>query len=163
MDLIEHILITFFSRSANTLKIAELIKIEVGGTLHEILPQETYPLDNNAVVEQAKQEIRTGFKPPLKSNFEDIASYNLIFVGSPIWWGTMAPPVATFLSDIDFSGKTILPFCTHGGGGSGQFEEDIARLCSHSHILSGLSIYRRDMEKAQSEVNAWLRRVELIQ
>jgi len=157
----EHILIPYFSRSKNTLKIAELIKFEVSGTLHEIRPQKPYPPDNNVVVEQAKQEIRTGYEPPLKSMIEDITSYDLLFLGSPIWWGTMAPPVATFLSDNDLAGKTILPFCTHGGGGSGKFEVDIARLCPYSNVLGGLSVYKPDIEKAHSEVTAWIRGAEL--
>ena len=158
----EHILIPYFSRSGNTLKIAELIKFEVGGTLHEIRPEKPYPPDNNVTVEQAKQEIRTGYAPPLISIIKDIASYGLLFLGSPIWWGTMAPPVATFLSDNDLTGKTILPFCTHGGGGSGQFEADIARLCPHSNVLGGLSVYKRDIEKVHSEVTAWIRGAELL-
>jgi flavodoxin len=155
-------LISYYSRSGNTLIIAELIRKEVSGILHEIRPEKPYPPDNGVVVEQAKKEIRKGYKPPLKSTIENIAMYELLFVGSPIWWGTMAPPVLTFLSDNDFTGKTILPFCTHGGGGSGQYEEDIASHCPHSKILSGLSIYRRDMEKAQSEVASWLKKLELL-
>lgn len=155
------ILITYYSRSGNTLKIAELIKLEIGGTLHEIHPQKPYPPDNNVIVEQAKQEIRTGYKPPLKSMIETIDLYDVIYIGSPIWWGTMAPPMASFLSKNTFSDKTILPFCTHGGGGSGTFENDIARLCPHAKVISGFSINKRDIEKAQSEIITWLGGAEL--
>lgn len=68
-------------------------------------------------------------------------SYNVIFLGYPNWWGTMPMPVFTFLGEYDFSGKTIVPFCTHEGSGSGRSEKDIAKLCPKATILKGLAIH----------------------
>jgi len=152
----EHILVVYFSRSGNTREIANLIHQEVGGTIHEIQPEVPYPDSYNAVLDQAKKEIQAGYKPALQSTVDRIESYDTIFVGSPNWWSTIAPPVATFLSEYDLSGKTIVPFCTHGGGGLGRIGQDIAKLCPQSTILSSLEIYGSGTGNAQAEVSAWL-------
>jgi flavodoxin len=155
----EQLLIVYFSHSGNTRKIANLIHREVGGAIHEIQPKVPYPNSYNAVVDQAKQEIQAGYKPALQSTLDHIESYDTIFVGSPNWWSTIAPPVATFLSEYDLSGKTIVPFCTHGGGGLGRIGRDIARLCPRSTVLSCLGIYGSGTRNAQAEVSAWLSQV----
>jgi flavodoxin len=152
----EPILIAYFSRSGNTRRIANLVQQEVGGTLHEIQVTAPYPASYNAVVEQAKKEIQAGHKPALRSTLDDIESYDTVFVGSPNWWNTIAPPVATFLSEYDLSGKTIVPFCTHGGGGLGRIGRDIAKLCPQSTVLSSFEIYGSGRGNAQAKVSAWL-------
>jgi len=153
--------VVYFSHSGNTREIANLIHREVGGTIHQILPEVPYPDSYNAVVDQAKKEIQAGHKPALQSTFDHIESYDTIFVGSPNWWSTIAPPVATFLSEYDLAGKTIIPFCTHGGGGLGRIEHDIAKLCPQSTILSSLEIYGSGTGNAQAKVSAWLRKIGL--
>jgi flavodoxin len=160
-NMTEHILIVYFSRSGNTRKIATLIQQEVSGTLHEIQAKVPYPPAYNAVVEQAKKEIQAGYKPALRSTLEHIEAYDTIFVGSPNWWSTIAPPVATFLSEYDLSGKTIVPFCTHGGGGLGRIAQDIAKLCPQSTVMSSFEVYGSGSGNVQAEVSAWLRRVGL--
>ncbi|MDI3543102.1 MAG: hypothetical protein PWP57_705, partial [Candidatus Atribacteria bacterium] len=94
-----NILIAYYSRSGNTRKLAQLIHQKVGGTVHEIQPEVPYPASYNATVEQAKKEIQAGFRPPLKSRIEHIEAYDTIFIGSPNWWSTIAPPIATFLEE----------------------------------------------------------------
>jgi len=158
----EGILIAYFSRSGNTRKIANLIHKEVGGTLHEIRPAMPYPNSYNAVVEQAKEEIRAGYQPPLHTTLDLTLSFNTVFVGSPNWWGTIAPPVASFLSGVYLSGKRIAPFCTHDGGGLGRIESDITKLCPRSTILTSLKIYGSGTGNAQAEVSAWLRRIGIL-
>jgi flavodoxin len=155
----EHTLIVYFSRSGNTRRIANLIHQEVGGTIHEIQPEVPYPASYDAVVEQAKKEIQAEYKPALQSTVDDIDSYDTVFIGSPNWWSTIAPPVATFLSEYLWSGKTIVPFCTDGGGGLGRIPMEIARLCPQSTILGGFEIYGRGTGNAQARVSAWLRKI----
>ena len=157
----EHILIAYYSRSGNTQKIADIIQQQTGGTLHQIEPVTPYPKSYNAVVDQAKVEIRAGFQPEINSTIETIDSYETIFIGSPNWWNTIAPPVATFLSNHDLSAKTIIPFCTHGGGGLGRISQDIARLCPQSILLDSLEIYGSRTGNAQAKVNSWLRELGL--
>jgi flavodoxin len=155
-------LIAYFTRSGNTRRIANLIQQEVGATLHQIQPEVPYPSAYDAVVEQAKVEIQAGYRPALRSTLDDIESYDTVFVGSPNWWNTIAPPVATFLSEYDLSGKTIVPFCTHGGGGLGRIGRDIAELCPHSTVLSSLEIYGSGRGNAQARVSAWLSELGVI-
>jgi flavodoxin len=153
-------LIVYYSRSGNTRRIANLIHQQVGGTLHEIQPEEPYPGSYNATVDQAKKEIQAGYKPALRSTLDDIESYDTVFVGSPNWWDTIAPPVATFLSEYDLSGKTIVPFCTHGGGGLGRIGQDIAKQSPQSTVLSSFEIYGSGGGNAQVKVSAWLRDIK---
>lgn len=156
----QNVLIAYYSRSGNTRKIANLIHAAVGGSvLHEIIPEEPYPNAYNMTLDRAKNEIRRGVKPPLQSKLEQFEAYDLIFVGSPNWWSTIAPPVATFFSEYDFSGKTIAPFCTHGGGGLGRVVEDIAKLCTQSTLLPSLTIYGSGGADAQAKVRAWLEEI----
>ncbi|MDX9953402.1 MAG: flavodoxin [Anaerolineae bacterium] len=150
------VLIVYFSRSGNTRAIANLIQQEVGGTLFELQPATAYPPAYNTVVEQAKREIRAGFRPPLRSLPEALAAAT-IFVGTPNWWDTLAPPVATFLTAYDLAGKTIAPFCTHGGGGAGKIPQDLARLCPGATVLEHLALYGSGGAGARAEVSAWLR------
>jgi flavodoxin len=149
-------LIVYYSRSGNTRKIADLIQQEVGGILHEIEPETLYPESYDATVDQAKREIQAGYKPALRSDLDSVEAYDTVFVGSPNWWNTIAPPVATFLSQHDLSGKRIVPFCTHGGGGLGRVAQDIARLCPESTVLRSFYTYGRGGVDAQARVSAWL-------
>jgi flavodoxin len=151
------ILIVYYSLSGNTKKLAESIKEKVGGVLHEVQPQTPYPSEYNAVTEQAKQEIKNKFCPALKSKVNDMESYDTIFVGSPNWWNTIAPPLSTFLREHNLSGKKILPFCTHGGGGVGNIEKDISKLCPKSEMKLGLSVYGSKINDAQIE--QWIKNI----
>ena len=155
----EHILIAYFTRTGNTREIAQLIQRAVGGVIHELQTQVPYPPSYDAVVDQAGQEIKAGFKPALQSTLDQIDSYDTIFVGSPNWWSTIAPPVATFLSQYDWAGKTIVPFCTHGGGGLARIAQDIARLCPHSTVLSSFAVYESETKNAQARLSDWLRQI----
>ncbi|MEJ2735906.1 MAG: flavodoxin [Anaerolineae bacterium] len=100
-------LIVYYSRSGNTRRIAMLVHQEMGGTLHEIEPEAPYPRSYDATVDQAKKEIEAGHRPALESTLDSVESYNTIFVGSPNWWSTIAPPVASFLSECDMSEKIM--------------------------------------------------------
>jgi flavodoxin len=156
------ILVAYFSHSGNTRVIANQIRESVGGDIFEIVAVDPYPGDYDAVVEQARKELREEFRPKLKTKVENVESYNVVFVGYPIWWGTIPMPVATFLSEYDFSGKTIVPFCTHAGSGLGRSVTDIKEFCPQSTILDGLAVWGRDVKNAQSEVYEWLRKIKII-
>lgn len=151
------ILIAYYTRSGNTRKIAELIQAEVGGTLFEITPQVPYPASYNAVVAQAKKEIRAAYKPALQSKIDNIRAYDTVFIGSPNWWSTLAPPVASLLFEYDLSGKTVVPFCTHGGGGKARVLEDMAKMCPDASVFPGLSVYGDT--GTRSQISAWLKEI----
>lgn len=155
----DKILVIYYSHSGNTREIAHQIHQMVGGDIMEIQPVEPYPDDYNKVVKQAKAELNSGYKPPLKTKVENIGSYDVIFLGSPNWCQTIAPPVQSFLSQTDLSGKTIVPFITHGGGGSGRSVADIAALCQESTILDALVVQGgKSGKKASTE---WFSKFEI--
>jgi flavodoxin len=158
-----NILVAYFSHSGNTRVIANQIRESIDGDIFEIVTVDPYPSDYDAVVEQARKELREEYRPKLNTKAENMESYNVVFVGYPIWWGTIPMPVATFLSEYDFSGKTIVPFCTHEGSRLGRSVTDIKELCPQSTILDGLAVRGRDVKNAQNEVSEWLRELELIE
>jgi flavodoxin len=148
-------LIAYYSWSGNTRKIAELIQRETGGALFEIEPVHPYTTDYAAAVAQAKEEIKSGFRPELKA-LPKITSYSMIFLGTPIWWHTMAPPLATFIDYLDLSGKTVVPFHTHGGGGGGSFENDIVQMCPSSTVTEGFGAYNGGDSATIEQIRTWL-------
>jgi flavodoxin len=156
------ILVTYFSHSGNTREIALQIKEATGADVFEIVPVHPYPTNYNAVVAQAEQELKADYRPKLKSAVSNIASYDVIFVGSPNWWSAIAPLVMTFLSSHDFSGKTIVPFITHEGSGLGRSVRDVKRLAPGATVLEGQSFRGHDVKDAQNDVLKWLREIKLL-
>jgi flavodoxin len=152
-------LTAYFSHSGNTREIAHQIHETVGGDVFEIVSVHPYPDDYNEVVEQARKELKKGYRPSLKTKVENMDSYNVVFIGYPNWWGTMPMPVFTFLEEYNFSGKTIAPFCTHEGSGMGRSVADIKKMCPQSTVLEGLTIRGGDVKNAQDEVSGWLREI----
>lgn len=157
------ILIAYYSWGGNTRKIAETIAEVSGGTLFEIIPQTPYTDDYNAVVEQGKREINEGFLPPLKESVANMDSYDIILVGSPNWWSTLAPPLATFLSEHDFSGKTVVPFCTHGGGGRARVLSDIEKKVNAATFLEGFDVYNAGTPRTKNDIADWLKNIGITE
>jgi flavodoxin len=143
----------------NTEVVAKIIKEIMGGDLFRIEAVKTYPVDYTEATEVAQQELRANARPKLTGHPENMASYNVIFLGYPNWWGTMPMPVFTFLEEYDLSGKTIVPFCTHEGSSMGRSVTDIKKLCTRSNILDGLAIRGGDAKNAKNEVSAWLSKI----
>ena len=152
-------LIIYYSHSGNTRELANLIHKKIGGDTVEIQTVEPYPDEYDAVTKQAKEELNSGFKPALKTKIENIGSYDVIFVGSPNWWSTIAAPVKAFLSGYDLSGKNIAPFITHGGGGVGRSVTDIMALCPSSTVLDGLAVWGTRVNTSRNDVAEWLRKL----
>lgn len=150
------ILIAYYSYSGNTEIIAKQIQTMTGGDIYRIVPKNEYPKDYNAVVNQAKDEIKNNFKPELISILDSLYKYDVIFVGSPNWWSTFAPPVATFLTSYKFEGKIIIPFITHEGSGLGIVENDLRKLCPNSKFYQGLAIRGSNVNKSEDVVLKWL-------
>lgn len=152
-------LVVYFSRSGNTREVAWTIAKITGADLFEIIPAKPYPSAFQDVLDQAKKEITAGFMPELKSDIGSVDPFDVIFIGSPNWWGTIAPPVSTFLSAHDLSGKTLVPFVTHEGSKMGHAEQDIKKLCPSAIVPEGLPVRGQKAQKAQKEVEMWLRKI----
>jgi flavodoxin len=127
----------------------------------ELQTVEPYPEDYEEVKKRAMQQMNSGLKPELKTKIRKIGSYDVIFVGTPIWWGTISAPVKSFLSEYDVSGKTIVPFITHQGSFLGRSVSDIAVLCRHSTLLDGLAVWGKNAKTAQNDTSAWVRRLKV--
>lgn len=151
----DKILIACYSWGGNTRTAAEMIRQATGGTLFEIKPAKPYPTEYRRCTEVAKQEINAGFRPELAAEI-DLKKYDVIFVGSPNWWGTMAPPVATFLTTHDLKGKTVIPFFTHGGGGMQRCEADVRKLCGKSNVLKAATFSGGSIRSAGEAMKKWL-------
>ena len=119
---------------------AEDIALITDGKLRELKPQKPYSFSYNTAVKEARHEIENEYCPPLAEGAESVGDAEVIFIGSPNWLKTFAPPVLTFLKTVDLSGKTIIPFCTHGGGGFGRMIENYKNECKNSIIKEGLAL-----------------------
>lgn len=147
------ILIVYYSLFKTTESLALEIAIQTGGTIRELIPEKNYSFDYNTAAKEVRNQIARGFCPELISGNESIEEYQTVFIGTPNWFKTVAPPVMSFLKRHDFTGKTVIPFCTHGGGGFCQIENDIARECPKSIILPGIAV---NGTASTEEVTKWL-------
>ena len=168
-------LIVYLSRTNNTMAVAEIIHENVGGKLVALELENPYPEDYKATVAQVVRENETGFLPPLKTKNDTIETYDVVFVGFPTWGMQIPPPMKSFLTQYDLSGKTVVPFNTNAGYGIGSSFDTVKELCKNSNVLEGISIrggIERDgilfvMEgerekQAQVEVKSWLTKIEMV-
>lgn len=156
------ILIAYFSKTGNTREVANQIHANVGGDMFEIKTVDPYPADYKATVDQAKREQENNYRPKLTATVQNMDSYDVIFLGYPNWWRTMPMAVFSFLEGYNFSGKTIIPFCTHEGSRLGRSVSDLRQLCPQATILDGLAIQGSSAKNAQNDVATWLRQIGII-
>lgn len=150
------ILVVYFSRSGNTRVIASVIHRGLNTDLFEIEPAAPYPEDYFQTVAQASDERERDIKPALKRSLADIAPYQTIFLGFPIWGTTVPPVVRTFLSQHDFTGKTLIPFITHGGYRAGDSETVLARLAPGAKHEKPLTMECDQERRTTETVTRWL-------
>ncbi|MDR2386414.1 MAG: flavodoxin [Deltaproteobacteria bacterium] len=153
------VLVAYFSWSGNTRGIAQQIQEQTGGDIFEIVPAKAYSSNYNTVLDEALRDQRAQARPALKDQVQNLAQYEVIYLGYPNWWASIPMPIATFLESYDFSGKTIIPFCSHGGGRLGQSQAAIAKLSPNSKILEGLSVHYGGGSSLKSDITAWLKKI----
>jgi len=147
-------------RQGTTELIARMIANETNGDLHLIETEESYPADFNDVVDQNHQESADGTRPNLTSRV-DMDSYDVIFIGYPVWASTTPTPVLSFLESYDLSGKTVIPFCTHDGYGAGSSYSAVSRASSGATVEIGFAVEASDVPSSQSDVKNWLDSLDL--
>lgn len=154
-------LIAFFSKTNNTRSIAEHIQARIGGDLFHVDTKKPYPADYHETTRVARAEQDNNERPELAATIsaEDMKNYDVVFIGYPSWWGTMPMAMFTFLEQHDFSGKTIIPFCTHEGSGLGRGPSDIAKLVPGATLKEGLAVRGGSVGTAQNDVEQWLRQL----
>lgn len=132
--------------------VARMIQTEVGGNLHTIITAEPYPADFDEVVaENHSENSRT-----ISSAVEDMERYDTVFIGYPVWATTLPQAVRTFLTSYDFTGKTVIPFCTHDGYGAGSSFSTVAELAAGANTLEGLAIHAPEVTEARDTIKQWL-------
>lgn len=127
-----------------------------GGDLFLIRTEESYPSDYRETTNAASTEQADNARPALASHVENMDQYNTVVLIYPNWWGTLPMPLYTFLEEYDFTGKNILPLCTHEGSRMGSSESAIAKICPDAIILEGLAIRGSAASSAQSDVERWI-------
>lgn len=153
------VLVVYFSHTGNTRTIAGYIHDAVKSDLVEIKTADTYTDDYDALLAQIREEVASEYCPPLTTKIEDIASYDVVLVGYPIWVETAAPPIRTFLTTHDLAGKTVVPFCTSGTSSAEASYRLVRSLCSQSTVLEGIQIRRGTYDAAYDRVVAWLQKL----
>ncbi|MBR4206695.1 MAG: NAD(P)H-dependent oxidoreductase [Clostridia bacterium] len=149
-------LVAFFSASGVTAKAAEKLADAVGADLFEIEPQTPYTkADLNWMNKNSRSSLemkdRTS-RPPIRTKVENMEQYEVIFVGFPVWWYREPSIIDTFMESYDFSGKTVVPFCTSGGSGLGDTAKNLSRLAPGANIKEGKRMTRREKPE---EMKVW--------
>lgn len=150
------VLIAYFSWGGNTKGIAEEIQSQTGADLFEITMVNPYSSDYNTVLDEAQRDQNAQARPKLATHVKNMDEYDIVMIGYPNWWASIPMPVASFLEEYDFSDKTILPFCSHGGGRFGQSLTAIAKLTPDAAIGEALSIHYAGGSKLSDDVSEWL-------
>lgn len=159
-------LVVYFScTSGNTKRIAERVAREKAADIARIETVVPYTGNYDAIVEQGRREVEEGFKPELKPFSADLSKYDILIVGTPTWWYTMAPAVRTFLEDNDFSGKTVVPYMTNGGW-PGSVIDDMRKVLRSrgARVVQPMEIQFDStggsrMVTKLSEVDGWIDRI----
>jgi len=150
-------LVLFYSQTSNTKAVATEIATRIGADIEEIVPVELYDGDFQATIERGKKELDEGVYPEIQPLKADIANYDVIFIGYPIWFGTYAPPVATWLNQVDLSGKKVVPFCTFGSGGLDSSIKDLAEAEPEAEIFPGYGVRAARLEAMPKEIDQFLK------
>lgn len=147
------------TRRGTTEIVARYIQTAVGGDLHLIETSAPYPTEFDDVRDQNHTEQAAGTLPALKNRIENMGQYDVIFIGYPNWALDVPQAILSFLSAYDFSGKTVVPFCTHAGYGAGSSYRSVQNAASDANVLDGIAIKDSEVLSAESQVQSWLERI----
>lgn len=136
--------------------VAEEIQAHTGADLFEIELVNPYSTDYNTVLDQAQHDQNIQARPELSNHVENFEQYDTILLGYPNWWASIPMPIASFLEEYDFAGKTIIPFCSHGGGRFGQSLTAITKLAPDAVMGEPLSIHYSGGSSLSDDVEEWL-------
>ena len=156
-------LIVFYSHTGNAKFVSEQIQALTDADVFELKPVDPYPEDVNATHERARKEQEAGHLPAFVGSIDNFADYDIIFLGSPNWFGTLSLPVFSFLKAYDLSGKTIVPFITFGGGGLMNTIDDLKTLAPDATILEALGVSRDNIKNSMPEIKQWLERTGILE
>ncbi len=144
-----------FIETGNTARVAHMLAELTGAGLFEIKQSVPYADDYATCIAQAQKDLRAQARPALTSMLPGLSGYEEIYLGYPIYWGTMPMAVYTFLEALDWTGKTIHPFCTHEGSGLATTERDVRQAAQGARVAKGLAIHGSRVEQARQSLMDW--------
>ena len=150
-------LVLYYSQTGNTKAVAEEIANKLGADIEEITMLEPYDPDFQTTIDRCMKDREQGILPEIQPVKADLANYDVIFLGFPVWFGTYAPPVITFLNNADLSGKKIVPFCTFGSGGLESSVKDLVAAEPDAEVLPGYGVRAARLEAMPKEVDNFLK------
>ncbi len=142
--------------TGNTGVMAHMIAEASGGELFSIQTVEPYPDSYDETIDVGENEKNNGIRPELSTHIENLDQYDTVFVGFPNWWYGMPMVMYSFFDEYDFSGKTVIPFCTSGGSAFSDAIDEIKDMEPNATVLEGLHIGGSSVTGAESSVNEWV-------
>ncbi len=151
------VLVLYYSQTGNTRVVADEIISRLGADVEEIVAENPYDGDFQQTIERCMVEREQGTVVDVQPIAADLAAYDVIFLGYPIWFGTYAPPVAACLAQIDFSGKKVVPFCTFGSGGLDSSVKDLIAAQPGAEVIPGYGVRAARLEAVPQEIDRFLK------
>lgn len=154
-------IVIYYSYGGNTRRVAEEIRNKLNLDIVELETVKPYTGSYNEVVDQGQREVNRGFMPKIKPVKIDFSQYDVVILGSPVWWYTFAPAMKTFLNSADLSGKKVYPFATNGGW-IGHTWKDFEKACTGARVLPGLNVrFNEDKQLTPKEdIEKWIQHIE---
>ena len=156
------VLVLYYSQTSNTKTVATEIATRLNADIEEIALVEPYDTAFQATIDRCKADREKGILPEIKPLKSNVADYDTIFLGYPIWFGTYAPPIASLLEKVDLSGKKVIPFCTFGSGGLESSVKDLAEKQPNAKIMPGYGVRAARMDAVPKEVEHYLKSIGFI-
>ena len=144
-----------YIEKGNTEILAQYIKEITNADMFKVEPLNPYSTKYYECIDEAKERTKT-HNAPIKENVPDISSYEVIYIGSPIYWGGMPEELITALKGLDYSGKVIRPFVTHEGSGLSGVPRQLKEICVGAEVLDGLSIVGSQVNNSKAKVENWI-------
>lgn len=143
----------------NTEYVATIISEATDGELFEIKTVHTYPGTHKELIDAAKKESEEDARPALATHIKNLKEYDVVFVGFPNWWYDMPQPLYTFFDEYDFSNKSVIPFCTHGGSRFSNAIKTIREMEKGATVLDGYAIARDRVGNSKDGILNWLKKI----
>lgn len=153
-------LVIYYSWSGNTRQVAQAIAKELNADIYEIKTVEPYPENYSQTVNLAREQLRGNQRPAIQNDTPDLTQYSTILLGTPNWWSHVSMPVFTFMDQNDLSGKVVLPFVTHGGGGVASCEDDIRNKYPNADVRAAYSCHSASY--SAESIRQWLTSNKLL-
>ncbi|MBO6027459.1 MAG: NAD(P)H-dependent oxidoreductase [Bacteroidales bacterium] len=157
------VLVLYYSQTSNTKAVAQEIATKMGADMEEIIPVKPYDGDFNATINRCMEEREHNVVTEIQPIKAKIKKYDIIFIGYPVWFGTYAPPIATFLDQVDLSEKTVVPFCTFGSGGLVSSIRDLCKKQPNAKIHAGYGVRAARLAAMPNEVDQFLKENQFIE